>query len=442
MPESTPPFLRSLKSEEFLPPISRWTSVGGLILIGAVGAGIALATFFRYNVTVNAAAVVRPSGELRVVQSELTGTIAQIDVRENQVVQQGDVIARLDRTQLETQKSQLEATLRQGQLQISQMNIQIELLNTQIAAETQAINQSVSVAQSELDRNQRTYQDQQTTTQADLAEAEAALALAQSEADRYQQLVDSGAVSQLQLDEKLAALRTAQAQIARAQAALNPTAAAVSIAQEQIAQERSRGQATLATLNRERELLVQQRLELQTQLLQDQKQLQQVDRDLQRSDIRATSDGVIFQLNLRNANQVVNPGDTIAQIAPSGNGVVVKANVATQDIDKVRMGQSAVLRINACPYPDYGTLRGVVTAIAPDAVVPQDSRIIDPYFEVTIQPDAFVLVNSVGVAEGAEASPDRQCQIQSGMGAEAQIISREETLLQFVLRKARLTTGF
>jgi HlyD family secretion protein len=35
---------------------------------------------------------------------------------------------------------------------------------------------------------------------------------------------------------------------------------------------------------------------------------------------------------------------------------------------------------------------------------------------------------------------DRQCYIQSGMEAKADIISKEETALQFILRKARLIT--
>jgi HlyD family secretion protein len=51
------------------------------------------------------------------------------------------------------------------------------------------------------------------------------------------------------------------------------------------------------------------------------------------------------------------------------------------------------------------------------------------YFEVTIQPDRLFLVHG-----------DRHCQLQSGMEAETNIISREETLLQFILRKARLLT--
>jgi multidrug efflux pump subunit AcrA (membrane-fusion protein) len=46
---------------------------------------------------------------------------------------------------------------------------------------------------------------------------------------------------------------------------------------------------------------------------------------------------------------------------------------------------------------------------------------------VTIEPDTLMLKNGV-----------KKCQIRSGMEGRAEIISKEETVLQFVLRKARL----
>lgn len=52
-----------------------------------------------------------------------------------------------------------------------------------------------------------------------------------------------------------------------------------------------------------------------------------------------------------------------------------------------------------------------------------------PYYEVTIQPERPYLVRS-----------DQSYTITSGMEVTADIISREETILMFILRKARLTT--
>lgn len=433
------PWLRPVKPDEFLPPVSRWTTVGGLILLSSVGIALVLSALLRYNVTVKAPAMIRPSGEVRLVQAEREGTIASIEVEPNQTVQQGDVMARLDRSQLETQKNQLTSNIQQSQLQLAQMQAQIRLLDTQIAAESRSTDQQVSVARSELDRNQQDYGTQQATTLADLAEAEAALAFARSEMQRYEQLVESGAISQLQLEEKQAAVRTAVAQVSRAEAALNPSAAAVAIAQDRIAQAVDTGRATLATLKREQEALMQQRSEIQAQLVRDQQALQQTETALQNSVIRATSDGTVLRLNLRNADQVVQVGDTLAEIAPSNQALLVKVRIATQDIGKVKVGQTAHLRVSACPYPNYGTLKGSVTAISADAIVSNPTELSPSpfpnsnnanYYEVTIQPEQTVL-----------GQGDRLCPLQAGMAAEANIISRQETFLEFGLRQTRLLTN-
>ncbi|MBD2003320.1 MULTISPECIES: hypothetical protein [Cyanophyceae] len=92
------------------------------------------------------------------------------------------------------------------------------------------------------------------------------------------------------------------------------------------------------------------------------------------------------------------------------------------------------MRVSAYPYPDYGTLKGKVSAITPDATAPQSnettiSGAVLPFYEVTIQPLKTEL------NKGA-----RQYTLQPGMEMTADIISREETVLTFILRKARLIT--
>ncbi|MGL4883085.1 MAG: HlyD family secretion protein, partial [Waterburya sp.] len=106
-------------------------------------------------------------------------------------------------------------------------------------------------------------------------------------------------------------------------------------------------------------------------------------------------------------------------------------------------GQIAQMRVSACPYSDYGTLKGTVTDIPPDAVFPQPENSSTSssnnvssqqtgaaLYEVAIEPNKTVL--------GKEAN---QCAIQLGMEGQADIITREETVMQFLLRKARLTTN-
>ena len=436
----------TLRSDELLPSVSRWAHFTGLLLMGSVGLTLAVAAVAKYNVAVKAAATVRPAGELRVVQTQLEGNIKQIVVQENQPVQRGDAIAYLDDTKLQIQKTQLQGAVQQSRLQLSQMEGQLRSLTLQGLADELSMDRSIAAAQTDVLRLQREHLEKAQTTQADVEEAQVALALALAERDRHRPLVEAGAISLAQFQERETAVETAQIRLERAQAALNPSPAAVAIAQQQVAQQSARGQSTLASLQKERQALLQREAEIQAQLLRDQQELHKIEADLENTVLRATSDGVIFKLNLANPNQVVRSGDSIAQIAPQGAALIVRAMVANQDIDKVAVGQTVKMRVEACPYPDFGVLPGVVTAIAADTSTatsrggestPQGAGNArggdrgDRTFEVIIQPETLVL---------EKGGPD--CAIQAGMTGNASIIARQETFLQFVLRKGRLWSSF
>ena len=189
--ESNPEFLRPVQSDEFLPPISRWTTLGGLFLVATFGVAVALAAFTKYNVTVKAPATVRPSGELRIVQAAAEGTVKSIQVKENQVVKQGDAIAIIDNSQLQTKKSQLQGNIQNSQLQLSNLAAQISALDTQRDSESSLMNRTIASAEADLSRNQRDYQDKQITTQAEVKEAQAALELARANMKQYQQLANT-----------------------------------------------------------------------------------------------------------------------------------------------------------------------------------------------------------------------------------------------------------
>jgi HlyD family type I secretion membrane fusion protein len=429
-----PAILHPTSSDELLPAVSRWTTWGAVALVVTVVTAVVLAGSSRYHVKVQATATVRPTGDLRLVQPEMEGTVKQLAVQSNQAVRKGDVIAYLDDSQLQTKKSQLLDSLQQDDRQLANLTAQLQALESQIGAEEVVVERTIASAQAELNRSQRDYQDKQGITQVDVQEAAASLDLATDQYDRYRQLAEAGAVSQVQVREKEAAVKSATARMSRAEISLQPSDAGVTIAQQQIAQQQAKGTSVVAALRKEREGLLQQQVQLQTQHQKNQRDLNQTDLDLRRSEIRATSDGIILQLTLRNPGQVVRPGEAIAQIAPSNLPLIIKANVATQDIEKVHVGQRVQMRVMACPYPDYGTLEGVVSALTPDTVashqggaIGQSGSMGPSFFEATIQPSQRILKQG-----------DRSCTIQSGMEAQADIITREETVLQFMLRKARL----
>ncbi|MBD2593605.1 HlyD family efflux transporter periplasmic adaptor subunit [Nostoc spongiaeforme FACHB-130] len=485
--DSLPP----VEDHEFLPPLSNWVKIGSLILVGAVGGAIALSSIIEYRVTVLGQAIVRPTGELRLVQAAMTGQITNVLVKENQAVNQGDVLATIDDSRLQTQKSQLQGNIQQAQLQLQQIDAQIQALHRQIQAETERKNRLVSSAQAGFNRAQRNYREQQISVQAEVAAAQAnlnraqnewykaqielrgadaqlkstkiAMSAAEAKRDRYQKIVQAGVLSLNQLEEvqldvaqqkqaiemRQAAVEAQkqiiaqqqqtvvaeQAKLRRAQAALNPIDAEVAIAQETIAQEIAGGQATLATLNRELQALLQQQLQMKNQIQRDTRELQQVVMDLSQTKITASDNGIVAQLNLRNPGQSVRQGEEIAQIVPSNAPLVIKAAVAPDDVSKLAKNQEVQMRVSACPYPDYGTLKGVVSQISEDTIKPSGNQVVSTVaknpvsavYEVTIIPNSFSFGRN-----------HHLCHIQAGMQGRADIISQKETVLKFLLRKARL----
>ena len=486
--------LSFVEANDFMPPISLWTKLGGLFMVGSIGVAIALSAFTPYNVTVKAQAKVRPAGELRIVQAETEGTVVDIAAKENQKVKKGDIIATIDNSRLETQKSQLESNIQQATLQLKQIKAQITAQENRIEAETRGINRAIASAQAQLIRSRREYQDRNHTAnaevkeasanlnltqeevnqaqtelialQADLKSAQASLNAAKSKRERYTIIAKSGALSQNQLEEaqldvkqkeqaiisqqaaiqrqnqeiarQKQAVAAAQARLNNSQVALNPSDAEFAIALENIEQEKATGEATLSSLKREKEALIQQQIEIQQQQARDRQELQQLEKDLTRTAIKATADGILFQLNLRNSGQTVTLGAEIAQIAPLDRSLVIQALVPAQEIDKVEIDRPVQIKVSACPYPDYGILKGVVSDIAPDSITPQinsasssvnsATNLEAGFYPITIEPENLVL----GKAENL-------CKIQLGMEGQADIIAKEETVLQFLLRKSRLS---
>ncbi len=416
--------LRLATPNEFLPPIKTWLVISGLACLSIFVGAIALASVLKYKVTVKAPAKVRPLGEVRLVQAVTKGKIASILVRENQTVREGELIARLDNTVVQSQKQQLLARIQQTKQQLKQLNEQIILIQAQIAAEQDLQQLTLVSARTQLQHQQHLYQEQLTTVRARLVEAGAAVELAQEEFNRYQKLAETGIISQLQLREKTAAVKISLAKLQQVKATLDPSQGEVAMAREQIAQSDARGKTTLASLNREQQQLIAQKIELANQLNNYQEDLKQIATTLENTYLRAPLAGTIQTLNLRNPGQVVRSGDEIATIAPSNSALIIKAFVSSGDIGKVEVGQTTQMRVSACSYSDFGTLEGKVISVSADT---KDLAQTTASYEISIEPEVLNL-----------KADDRRCNIRLGMEGRADIISDEETVLQFLLRKIKL----
>lgn len=362
--------LRDATAEEFLPSVRPWVRAVGLLMVGSFAAGLGLLAVWPYRVVVRGPGQIRPSGETSVIQSPLAGRLRALRVHSNQTVRQGDVIAELDPADLEGKRDEL-ANRR------SALERQQQALVSESAAAVAAARQEV-------------------------ARATAALDLAETEYQRFSRLVESGAIAPLQLDEKRANLAVGRSNLIKAEQSVQEVMA--------------RQQAELFVLAQDSATGAGERA--------------QVERNLAITQVRAPVSGVLHSLSLRNPQQVVAEGQELARIAPSETELVAKVLVRSEDIDNVKIGQGADLRITGCPYPDFGTLRGRVMSISPDSRPAVADAASGGGYEVTLRPERTVL-----------QSGSQQCKVKLGMDITADITTRIETVLSFVMRKARLIAG-
>ncbi len=88
--------------------------------------------------------------------------------------------------------------------------------------------------------------------------------------------------------------------------------------------------------------------------------------ELKCTDIRAPQAGTVYQLQVHTIGGVIGKGDTVMQIAPRADALIIEAKVAPQDIDQVAVGASVHVRIEAGNRRMTPDLEGKVTVVSPD----------------------------------------------------------------------------
>ncbi|MDJ0636867.1 MAG: response regulator [Xenococcaceae cyanobacterium MO_188.B29] len=178
---------------------------------------------------------------------------------------------------------------------------------------------------------------------------------------------------------------------------------------------------------------------LQQKLEGDRQRIQKIENNLRESNIRAPITGTVQKLYLHHQEQPIHTGELIAKISSNQAPLLVKASVASQDIDRVAKNQKVSLRVFACPHTYYGTLQGKTIDISPpSSQTPKEENtsISEQKQNINSASDTYEVI--IEPASLALRKDKQKCLLQSGMKARADIITREETILALILRKARL----
>lgn len=106
---------------------------------------------------------------------------------------------------------------------------------------------------------------------------------------------------------------------------------------------------------------------------------------LRRVAITAPVSGRVVEMTVFTAGGVVRPGESILDIVPIDQPLVVEARVNTADIDKLYIGQSTRVRLSAFDQGDVPEAEGRIIGISADSL--EDERTGDHYYTARVELD-------------------------------------------------------
>jgi HlyD family secretion protein len=149
-------------------------------------------------------------------------------------------------------------------------------------------------------------------------------------------------------------------------------------------------------------------------------QMQAASDVLSRIEVKAPQDGVVTDLKVHTRGGVIQAGEPLMDLVPARDKLIVTVQVRPEDINVVREGLTAHVRL--IPYKQRRTpqIDGVVTYVSADRLV--DKRTNQPYYATKVRLDADELEKLQGEVE-----------LYPGMPAEAMIKTGESTVALYAL---------
>ena len=137
-----------------------------------------------------------------------------------------------------------------------------------------------------------------------------------------------------------------------------------------------------------------------------------------RTQIRAPIDGIVNRVLISTKGSVVKPGETVVEVVPADQTIVVEANVLPSDIGFVTKEQRAQVKITAYDFSVFGALTGSVSVVGADTITNENG---ENFYVVKIDLDQdFLAVNN------------RSLKVIPGMTAQVDIITGKRSPLEYI----------
>lgn len=239
------------------------------------------------------------------ITSMVTGQVAEVRVRDTQMVKKGDLLALIDPRDAQIRLAQAEAELAKAKRQYTQSFANSSSLTSQVLVSSDDIN----------------------SAKAQVAQAQVKVDQVQDELSRRVKLDASGAISKEEL--------------ATAKSALNTAKANLDVSKAVLAQAESKRHAAQSNLAANEALIKGADQSTAPDVLVAQTRVDQAKLDLQRTEIKAPLDGVIARRNIQ-VGQRIAPGTALMLIVPISQ-LYVDANFKESQLEQVRVGQKVTL---------------------------------------------------------------------------------------------------
>lgn len=142
---------------------------------------------------------------------------------------------------------------------------------------------------------------------------------------------------------------------------------------------------------------------------------------LDRTQIKAPVAGTVFGMTIFTKGAVIPRGETIMEIEPHEQQMRVDAPVRPEDIDQVREGMDAEVKLTALKQRDLPIITGKVTYVSPDRQV--ESHTGKPYYTVYVKID-----------EDSLAKAPKHIDLYPGMPASIVVATGRRTALQYMIQ--------
>ncbi|SFL62325.1 HlyD family secretion protein [Bradyrhizobium sp. NFR13] len=403
-------------------------ALAGVVLVGGIG-GWAAATNLAGAVVASGHFVV--DSNVKKVQHPTGGVVGEILVREGQRVTAGDTVMRLDATQ--TRANLAIVTKRLDEFAVRRARLRAERDEASVIAFPDEIRFRAAdpeIAQLmagenrlfELRRDARLGQKAQLRERALqygkevrglVAQEEAkirGIGLIQRELTGVRELWEKGLVPiqrMMALEREAANLDGERGRLVEAQAQSGGKISETQLQMIQVDQDlRSEVASSLRDIEGQTAEYVERKVTAEDQL--------------KRIDIIAPQSGLVHELAVHTVGGVISPADTVMLIVPDSDSLALEVQINPQDIDQMRLGQPAVLRMSAFNQRTTPELNGSVSRIAADLTLDQKSGVSHYIVRITIPPQQLARLGKLALVPG--------------MPAEAFIQTGERTVLSFLVK--------